>query len=84
MQNHDWKEKRYNEIFELTCRAIQLRRETEEGFTIEDAEGLLEAHYVNQGNDWIGRGEATNIVTDATVAAYEHMLTEWRKELGGE
>ncbi len=36
--------------------------------------GMLEALYVQEGNDWLGRGEAEQTVLAATIAAFEAVL----------
>jgi hypothetical protein len=42
--------------------------------------GMLEALYVQDGNDWLGRGEAEQTVLSATIAAFEAVLHS-REEL---
>lgn len=36
--------------------------------------GMLGALYVQEGNDWLGRGEAEQTVLSATIAAFEAVL----------
>lgn len=36
--------------------------------------GMLEALYVQEGNDWLGRGEAEQTVLSATIAGFEAVL----------
>jgi len=50
-------------------------------FTIKDLERLLTALYVNDGNDQGGRGGVGDIVSQATIAAHEQVLFEWKREL---
>jgi hypothetical protein len=72
-----WKEERYREVYDAVC--TQLEKQKAEGkLTKEQLRGLLESAYVNQGNDFAGRGEAMNITIDATVAAYECFLADWQ------
>jgi len=78
-----WKNQKYDEVFESTCAYVATRRQTDPHFTIETLQGLLQTQYTYQGQGWDGMGEMGHIVTSATVAAYEHMLAEWRKELIG-
>jgi hypothetical protein len=47
-----------------------------------DLERLFDTAYTREGNDWVGRGAVADIVNAATIAAYEHMLIEWKKEQG--
>ena len=35
---------------------------------------MLEALYVQDGNDWLGRGETEQTVLSATIAAFEAVL----------
>lgn len=83
MTRTTWKSRKYEEVFESTCAYVATRRQTDPGFSIEMLEGLLETQCTYQGQGWDGMGEMGHIVTSATVAAYEHMLVEWRKELTG-
>lgn len=53
-------------------------------FSIEDAERQLSHLYILDGNDWLGRGELGDIVSQATIAAYELFIHEWKVEIGGE
>jgi hypothetical protein len=78
-----WKSQKYDEVFERTCAYVAMRRQTDPGFPIEMLEGLLETQYTYQGQGWDGMGEMGHIITSATIAAYEHMLVEWRQELAG-
>ena len=78
----DWEERKYREVFEQTCSQLWTRRLTDPTFTLQQAQGLLEAAYVDQGNDYIGRGPVVEIVQAATIAAYEHILAEWSDEVG--
>ena len=83
MSRTTWKNRKYDEVFESTYAYVAMRRQTDPHFTIETLERLLETQYTYQGQGWDGMGEMGHIVTSATVAAYEHMLAEWRKELIG-
>ncbi|MFW6149183.1 MAG: hypothetical protein ACOC6D_04935 [Atribacterota bacterium] len=40
---------------------------------------MIELAYVRRGNDWVGRGLLKHIEESATIAAFEHMLVEWKK-----
>ncbi|HUW81588.1 MAG TPA: hypothetical protein VMZ31_02180 [Phycisphaerae bacterium] len=81
MSRTTWKDHKYDEVFESTCAYVAMRRQTDPSFSIETLEGLLETQCTYQGQGWDGMGEMGLIVTSATIAAYEHMLVEWRKEL---
>lgn len=80
MTSTDWREEKRQETFESTLRGLANRRRADPFFTLEDAKAGLEHLYILEGNDWIGRGELGDIVTSATIAAYEHFIFEWQAE----
>jgi hypothetical protein len=71
----DWRDDTYRDVFERTCLYVEagLRDGT---FTREEIEQMLEAAYVDQGNDWLGRGALQDTSQAATIAAYEQVLAE--------
>ena len=77
MSTVDWKEEKESEVFENTLRGLENRRRVDPAFTVEDAKSALEHLYILQGNDWLGRGELGDIITAATIAAYEHFIHDW-------
>ncbi len=81
MSSTDWREKKREEVFESTLRGLQNRRRIDPSFTLEDLRSALNYFYVLDGNDWLGRGELGDIVSSATIAAYEHFQIEWEKSL---
>lgn len=83
MSATDWREKKREETFEGTVRGLRNRRNVDSAFTIADAHSSLKDLYILEGNDWLGRGELGDIVTSATIAAYELFIHEWEKELSG-
>ena len=80
MDSRQWREQVYQEAFEAVCADLQRRRATDEAFTTERLQGLLDSLYVSQGNDWTGKGLVQYLRLSATVAAHEHVLAEWRQE----
>jgi len=80
----EWHEIKYQEIFDGTLTGLKRRREVDPVFSIEDAERQLSHLYILDGNDWLGRGELGDIVSQATIAAYELFIHEWKIEIGGE
>ena len=81
MPYQEWKDEQFDLIFNAVYTQIQMRRVNDPTFSPPDLEGLLEAQYIQQGNDWTGRGELGHITDTATIAAYETCLAEWRKEI---
>ena len=76
----DWKDVKYNEVFEQELVGIERRRNTDSGCTVNDLEKVLEHLYIMDGADWIGRGEVQDIVMSATIAAYELFIAKWKAE----
>lgn len=76
----DWQARKYREVFDQTCAQLETRRLTDPTFTFQEAQGLLESAYIDQGNDYIGRGSVVEIVQAAVIAAYEKVLAEWDGE----
>ena len=74
------KEDLYEEAFEDAILFVLRKRRLKPDFTIDDLEKLLQAEYVQQGNDWVGRGELATLNQNARIAAYETLLAEWREE----
>ncbi|MDR3161171.1 MAG: hypothetical protein LBU28_06110 [Spirochaetaceae bacterium] len=74
----DWRDIKYQEIFEQEIRALQRRRASDPGCTAETLEGVLQHLYIMDGADWGGRGEVQDITLAATIAAYEAVIARWR------
>jgi hypothetical protein len=81
MSSTDWRELKRTETFESCLKGLENRRRIDPGFAMSDARSALEHLYILEGNDWLGRGELGDIVTAATIAAYEHFVSEWQTEL---
>jgi hypothetical protein len=73
----DYREKIFEDTFNNVCTDMRRRRQTDSQFTKEYLEGVLQSLYVDQGNDWVGRGEVRDIINDATISACELILSEW-------
>jgi len=76
----DWKDVKYQEIFEQELRGLLRRREADPLCTPRDLEGVLEHLYIMDGADWYGRGDVQDITMAATIAAYEQFIAQWRAE----
>lgn len=77
MSSTDWIRSKYDETFTQTFSSLERRRAEDPGFTVGDARGVLKHLYVNDGNDWIGRGELQDAVMQATIDAYEAFINAW-------
>ena len=76
----EWKDIKYEEIFQQELRGLERRRESDRSCTVEDLEGVLQHLYIMDGADWYGRGDVQDITMAATIAAYEHFIAEWKAE----
>ncbi|MFZ3109544.1 MAG: hypothetical protein WA234_02480 [Rectinemataceae bacterium] len=81
MASTDWREQKREQVFESMLRGLENRRRIDPEFTLANARSALEHQYILDGNDWLGRGELGDIVTSATIAAYEHFIAEWQVEV---
>jgi hypothetical protein len=77
----EWRDQTYHDFFESVLRGLERRKKLDESFRLADAEGMLAHLYIQDGNDWIGRGEVQDITLGATIAAYEHLIAEWKAEI---
>jgi hypothetical protein len=62
---------------------LRRRREIDSSFTLEEAKRILQQLYVQDGNDWLGRGELQDAILHAQIAAHETFIHEWEKEARG-
>lgn len=65
--------KTFQRIYTETIDDLTVRLDTKT-ITADEFAGMLEALYVQDGNDWLGRGEAEQTVLSATIAAFEAIL----------
>jgi hypothetical protein len=75
----EWRDIKYQEIFEEELRGLQRRRASDPSCTVEALEGVLRHLYIMDGADWGGRGEVQDITLAATIAAYEALIARWRQ-----
>ena len=74
----EWRDIKYEEVFEQELRGLRRRREADPDCTVGDIEGVLQHLYIMDGQDWGGRGEVQDTIIAATIAAYELFIAEWR------
>jgi len=77
------REEKFNEIFEKTFDQLEYRYRHDESFSLRELEQMLETFYVDEGNDWTGRGMPGETVKSATIAATEAFLERLRSERDG-
>ena len=78
----EWKDVKYEEVFEQELRGLLRRRDAEPACTVKDIEGVLKHLYIKDGADG-DRGELQCIIAAATIAAYEHFIAQWKAETTG-
>ena len=76
----EWKDVKYQDVFEKELRGLQRRRNSDPDCKVEDIEAVLQNLYIMDGADWQGRGDVQDIFMAATIAAYEHFIAEWKAE----
>ncbi|MDR3192567.1 MAG: hypothetical protein LBT87_05835 [Treponema sp.] len=76
----EWRDVKYQEIFDQEIRGLQRRRESDPNCTVTDLEGVLQHLYIMDGADWYGRGDVQDIIMAATIAAYEHFIAQWKRD----
>jgi len=77
----EWRETAYKKMFESTVAFVKHLKEDDGKFNIEDLEAMLQSEYDRQGLAWDGRGEVVEINIEATIAAIQMELINWKKEL---
>ncbi|MCL2069952.1 MAG: hypothetical protein FWH19_03070 [Treponema sp.] len=76
----DWKDAKYNEVFEEELRGLSRRREFDSGCTVKDLEAVLRNLYIMEGSDINGRGQLQDTIMAARIAAYERFIAEWKQK----
>jgi hypothetical protein len=80
LDSADWQDRVYAEALENSLTGLETRRRVDPGFSIGDAEGTLRHLYIQEGNDWCGRGMLQDAILSATIAAHEMFIDAWRNE----
>ncbi len=76
----NYRERLFEETFDNVYGNMRHRRENDPRFTKRELEGIIQGLYIQHGNDWEGRGEIRDIINEATIAACELVLSEWRQQ----
>jgi len=82
--SREWRDEKYREVYDSNLSGLERRKQIDPSFAIEDAEGILSHLYIQEGNDWTGRGELQDLVLGATIAAHEHFIAVWRSAIMSE
>jgi len=75
-----WEDEKFERIFNNVYYNFSELREVDDSYSKRDLKDQLQDLYVNQGNDWAGRGESMDIVLCAQIAALEQVLSEWEDD----
>jgi hypothetical protein len=75
-----WKATRYDETYQATLISLERRHREDDTFSLADARRVLGDLYVQDGNNWVGRGELQDIVMQATIDAYECFIAGWEAD----
>ncbi|MCL2193469.1 MAG: hypothetical protein FWB78_08750 [Treponema sp.] len=78
----DWRDVKYNDIFEAEIRGLERRRANDPDFAVADVEGKLRHLRILDGADQGGRGGVQDETLAATLAAHEIFLSQWKSETG--
>ncbi len=73
-------DEKYDQVFREELIALERRREHDPSFGERDAAGVLHNLYIMDGNNWDGRGEIQQASMSATIAAYEHFISELKRK----
>jgi len=78
-ENHveELMERVYDDAFDDAYASFSMRRQSDPSFTREYMEGLLSSLYVQQGNNWDGRGQTRETAHCALIAAAELVVSQW-------
>lgn len=75
-------EEQYDRVYEETIDQLEYRLQRDDDFTARELREQLEVMYVQEGNDWLGRGMAETVSLSATIAAMETVLLRLRRNGG--
>lgn len=77
----DWREAKYEEVYAATLAGLERRKGIDPAFSLSDAEGTLAHLYIQEGNDWGGRGPLQDAIISAEIAAHEHFIEAWKASI---
>lgn len=64
----------YDKTYKDEIVGILRRKESDPLCSVEDLESILSSLYIQEGNNWEGRGQVQDIILSATINAYEHFI----------
>lgn len=72
-------DKKFETVFESMYKDLNNKLENDPDFGIDELKALLNSLYVDEGNDWLGRGDLKSAATNATICACESILAEYEE-----
>ena len=75
----DWQAAKFDSVYDEELRALKRRRESDPLCTVSDLEGILQNLYIMEGAEGVGAVHAISMA--ATIAAHEHFIAQWKKEI---
>ena len=81
MSSTAWKETAYDATYEATMTSLVRRRAEDADFSPDKARGILQHLYIQDGNDWAGRGELQDLQLQAMIAAHKAFIAAWEREI---
>ena len=75
----DWQAVKFDNVYEEELRALHRRRESDPLCTVSDLEKVLKNLYIMEGAEGVGAVHAISMA--ATIAAHEHFIAQWKKEI---
>lgn len=76
-------DEQYDRIYNDTVDQLEYRLQRDPDFTARELREHLEVMYVQEGNDWLGRGMAETVSVSATIAAMEAVLARLERGKAG-
>ena len=76
----DYLDEKYNETFDVMYDSL-IEQKKKGLIDLEELRALLRDQYIFHDHDWLGRSEAKNVTNNATIAAIETVIYEWKEEL---
>jgi len=71
---------KYKKVYDATVDHIEDRKNNDPDFNIEQLEQLLETKYLSEGTG--NKSEMDQLTSDATIAALQACLADWKAEKG--
>jgi len=74
MNTKKWEKEKYNIVYKNVLASLKMRKKNNPEFSLDRIKGELNTLYIQQENNWVGRGPSEQITISATIAAFEHFI----------